>query len=178
VGVYPPPALAAEMVAVAEELASRRAFDGRLTSADQVHLTLQFIGDTPSTRVDDVVESVERSAAGLRSFAIVPCRMVTLPRKRAARLLAIETDTHPTLRELKVRLARRLAHPSRQKPADHFLPHLTLMRLRAPVEIEPLDVPVELSEFDIEAVRLMRSTLHPTGAEHHEIACFHLERGS
>ncbi|MDY7109181.1 MAG: RNA 2',3'-cyclic phosphodiesterase [Planctomycetota bacterium] len=172
VGVYPPTGTARAMLAALEDLdlpAHRR------TPIEQLHMTLQFIGDTPVKELDATIESVDRSRAGLAAFELAPLRLMTLPQRGRSRLVAAETDAPSTLLELQRRLATRLAQNVRSRPGDRFLPHLTLCRFRAPTRIEPLDEPLALDAFPVRELKLMRSTLHPDGAKHHEVAAFSLE---
>jgi 2'-5' RNA ligase len=172
VGVYPPPEVAGRMLAALGDL---RLPPHRLTPVGQLHMTLQFIGDTPVKDLDATVESVDRSRAGLPPFELKPLRLMALPKRGPARLVAAETDAPPTLLELQRRLATRLARNVRARPGDRFLPHLTLCRFRAPTRVGPLDEPLALPAYPVTELKLMRSTLHPDGARHHEVAVFSLE---
>jgi len=140
--------------------------DLRETPHHQVHLTAQFIGDTRASDLDDVIESVERSCAGLGAFDLAPRRLISLPHGPIARLIACETDAPPALLELHRRLAHRLAHNARERSGDRFLPHFTLARFRRPARINPIESDVAIPPFRVACVRLMRSVLRPSGAEH------------
>lgn len=171
VGVYPPQEIAERLLASLHELDLPQ---HRATHLSQVHLTLQFIGDTPSSKLEAAVESVEKATGGLGPFSLKPLRLMTLPnRDRApARLVAAETEAHATLLELQSRLATRLAGNVRRKPGDRFLPHITLCRFRSPSRIPAVDHGLELPAFAVEEIRLMRSELKPSGAVHRQvIAC-------
>ncbi len=146
----------------------------RAVPAAQVHLTLQFIGDTEPRRLQEVAESVERSCAGLEAFALTPLRLIALPQKGPARLVAVETDAPATLMELQRRLAHRLARSVRDRAGDRFLPHMTLARLTTPGAVGSLPERLEIPPFPIRRVSLMRSVLLPDGAEHREAAAFPL----
>ncbi|MCP3904013.1 MAG: RNA 2',3'-cyclic phosphodiesterase [Planctomycetes bacterium] len=170
VAVYPPATVAPRLLArLPEDLPPHRT-----TTPEQVHLTMQFIGDMPPKKVDEIIESVERSVSGLRAVSLVPLRLITLPRRGPKRLVAVETDAPGSLMELKRRLVTRLAHDPRRDSADRFLPHLTVCRFRAPARMDALDDPLDEPAFPVEEVRLMRSVLLPTGAEHREVASFAL----
>jgi 2'-5' RNA ligase len=166
VAAYPPVATArAALAAIGRlDLAPHRP-----TPLEQIHLTLCFIGDIPARDLDAVRESVERSAAGLPAFTLTPRRLITLPHRGRPRLVALETDTQPTLLELVRRLAKRLARRVREEPTDRFLPHLTLCRFTHSADPRPLDEPVDLPAFTIERIALMRSVLLPAGAEHRTV---------
>lgn len=65
IAIYPPKEIARELL---EWLGAFDLPPHRLTPIDQVHLTLQFIGDVTPGRLKETIESVERSAAGLDAF--------------------------------------------------------------------------------------------------------------
>jgi 2'-5' RNA ligase len=168
VGIYPPSHITQRL------LESLHALDlpaHRLTRTDQVHLTVQFIGDTPAAQLDATIESVQRATAGLRAFDLQPEKLITLPNRRGApaRLVAVECASHSTLTELHDRLARRLAANVRRTPGDRFLPHLTLCRFRVPKRMDAVERTVDVDAFPVRAAHLMRSTLLPGGAVHEVI---------
>jgi 2'-5' RNA ligase len=141
----------------------------RFTPIEQVHMTLQFIGDTPSGQMDAVCESVERAAAGLPAFTLTLRELIALPEGGPKRLIAAETDAPPTLLEIHRRLVQRLARQVRSKAGDRFRPHMTLCRFASPVkEFDIADSAVRGS-FSVDHVVLMRSTLWHDGATHHEV---------
>lgn len=139
----------------------------KLVRDDQVHLTVQFIGDTAVRDMDDVIESVRRSASGIGRFSLAIERFMMLPEGGPARLIAAETSAPPPLLELHRRLAHRLARNPRERAGDHFLPHMTLARFASPAHTRPEPWPSADRVFEIHEVMLMRSTLHAGGAEHH-----------
>ncbi len=137
--------------------------DHRRVPRDQIHLTLQFIGQRDDRELRAIVTSMERSAAGLGRIDLTPIRLIGLP-ERGSRVAAIETDAPPELVELHRRLAHRLARSTRRNASDRFLPHITLARLKSPQTIDPVEV--ELPPFAIREIALVRSVLKPDGAEH------------
>ncbi len=178
VAIYPPPELAASL------LQSLRRFplpEIRKTPHDQVHLTLQFIGDVPSERVPDVIESVRRAAAGLHSFDLSIRGYAALPDQPFVRLMAATTDATPTLLELRRRLVVRLASTTRGSPNDRFRPHITLGHFPLPTSRMFLPVGLESEPvcggFRVERLCVMRSTLRPEGALHHLVAEVALNAG-
>ncbi|MBX3358205.1 MAG: RNA 2',3'-cyclic phosphodiesterase [Phycisphaeraceae bacterium] len=179
VAVYPPPEAARSLLAaLAAPTIAASLPAHRRTPPEQVHLTLAFLGSVSKRHVAGVTESVERSCSGLPPFSLAPRRLITLPQGQPHRLAAVETDAPPPLLELVTRLTSRLLRNPRPRPADRFLPHLTLCRFNHPVGERPvrssLDHPLVEPPFAIDRIRLMRSVLLPSGAEHREIAAFPL----
>lgn len=125
VAAYPPLEIAQEMQRVLSQLDIP---DHKKVPVDKIHLTVHFIGDTSKKEMDHTIESVERSRAGLRHFDLVPTQYISLPKRGHSRLIACETDAHPTLLEIHNRLVTRLAHKLRKNIKDRYLPHLTLCR--------------------------------------------------
>lgn len=176
VGIYPLPEVAARLLQLLDtcELPEHRA-----TRTEQLHMTAQFIGDTPSKLLDQTIESVERAAAGVRGFALQPTHLIRLPRRGNTRLIAVETDCPSSLRELHGRLVQRLAHRPREDKYDRFLPHITLCRFGAPrANIELPTETVDFPPFEVRSIQLMRSTLTSDGAQHHEVAAVDLAAAS
>ncbi|MCL4742156.1 MAG: RNA 2',3'-cyclic phosphodiesterase [Phycisphaerales bacterium] len=170
VAVYPP----AETVRALRRAVNRLTLGvGRDTPAEQVHLTLLFIGDRTPGELPAIAESVERSCAGFSAFPLTPRRLITLPERGPARLIAAETDAPAPLVEIQRRLAARLARNARD--ARRFRPHLTLVRFRPGDRPARVDEPVECEPFLVDRVALTRSVLTASGAEHRQVAAVRLE---
>lgn len=174
VALYPPPSIAADLLAL---LPALNLPPHRAVPAEQVHLTLLFIGDTDPRDLRAVTESVDRSAAGLEPFHLTPTRLFTIPDRPPTappRLLAAETDAPPALLELQRRLSTRLARAKRPGKPDKFLPHLTLCRFP---EATPrpaavnwcAPIPGEATMFHVEHATLVASELTPSGAHHRPV---------
>lgn len=167
VAAYPPPALAQRAVdaACALGLAGLKP-----SPPSQVHLTLHFVGEVPAREEAAVRESVERAAAGIGALKLLPRRLVTLPERGPARLVAMTTDAPAALLELHRRLVARLARRPSRDAGRAFVPHLTLARF--PGVGAPgirVDHPLEWEEFLVERVQLMASVLRAQGAEHRQL---------
>lgn len=136
----------------------------RLTPAGQVHMTLQFIGETPARELDSVAESVRRAASGVSCFDLVPLRLRTYPSKGPPRLIAVQTDAPGQLLEIQRRLVQRLAR--RPRADSGFEPHLTLLRFSGGALPAAIDEHVDLPPFTARAVVLVKSVLRADGARH------------
>lgn len=171
VAAYPPGPVAVELLGAARRVVET---DGRFTPAEQVHLTLAFIGDTRVRDLERVRESVARSASGVGALTLRPSRLLTLPEGGRGRLIAAETDAPAGLMEVQRRLAHRLARRPRKEAGDRFRPHMTLFRAARGVECPRVDEPLDVAPFEVGSVVLMRSVLRAGGAAHAEVARFPL----
>lgn len=169
-GIYPPSdGQGTQAEALLETLRGLTLPSHWIVPAEQLHLTVQFIGDVSSKDLDRTIESVTRSAAGLASFSLCPLRLISLPTRGLTRLIAIETDRPAQLLELQRRLVSRFARTVRPRPGDRFLPHLTLCRFSSAARLQRIERPLEMEPFEVHHLRIMRSTLTHQGAVHHEL---------
>lgn len=171
VALYPPAEAATAML---ELLQGVELPEHREVPAEQVHMTLQFIGDTDERQLGEVMESVERAAAGVRSLELTPRELMCLPERGDPRLVAVETDAPAGLMEIQRRLAAKLARNPRDK--QRFLPHMTLCRFRNGARVWRVERrALEMEPFAVREIRLMESVLKPGGAEHREVGRAGLE---
>jgi RNA 2',3'-cyclic 3'-phosphodiesterase len=134
----------------------------RITPADQVHMTLVFLGPTPPERVGTIAEQIAARCAAAAPLTLRPLRLRSLPPRGQPRVLAAETDLPTELSGIQAALARDL---SAEEPRP-FLPHLTLARYRREERAGPVDAPLACEPFAVIALRLVRSELLPEGPAH------------
>ena len=171
VAVYPPPDVARALL---DALSGLEVPPYRLVPQEQVHLTLHFVGDQPAAKLESTIESVKRAGTGLCGFDLKPDRLISLPTRGRARLIAAETDGPPPLLEVKRRLARSLSQAPRVDPGDRFLPHLTLCRFGSPASSPLVEEVITVAPFPVTEIVLMKSNLTPAGAQHHEVVAVEL----
>lgn len=146
----------------------------RETPPEQIHLTLLFIGERSGKELGAVEESVDRACAGINRFSLRPERLISLPERGRARLVAAEAAAPPELLEIHRRLVARLARSPHRDSADRFRPHFTLCRFAHGERAGAIDEPLEAPGFTVEEVVLVRSVLRPNGAEHIPVRRFGL----
>ncbi len=171
VAAYPTAEAAEAMLAALRRLELAR---HREVEPEQVHMTLQFIGERSVAELEGVAESVGRSCAGVGAFRLAPAALITLPERGRPRLVAAETDCPAQLAEIHRRLAHRLAREPRKDAADRFRPHMTLCRFLHGERPRPLAVALDTPPFLVSRVVLVRSVLKPQGAEHAEVRAYPL----
>ena len=147
----------------------------REVTPEQLHLTLQFIGQVEPRDLGRVEESVGGACRGVGAFALRPERLISLPARGAVRVIAVETDSPSGVMELHRRLAQRLARHARRDAAGRFLPHLTLARVRAGAAVSRVDAALDCPAFLVDRVVLVRSVLRAQGAEHRAVGEWRLE---
>jgi 2'-5' RNA ligase len=169
VAAYPPRSVVERWLAAARDALPA---DVRLNDAEQVHLTLVFLGEHDERELPDIRESIARSVSGFAPLAVRPVELVMLPERGDPRLIAATTTLPGPLAEIQRRLAQRLAFDRSRKPV--FLPHFTLARFPGK-SIERASRPLADEEFEMAEIRLMRSRLLPGGAVHETDKAFPLQ---
>lgn len=138
----------------------------RLAAEGQVHLTLHFIGSVEPRRMDRVIESIERSAAGLHAFDLRVDRRGTLPDEGPPRVLAAFTDAPPDMMEIQRRAFHRLASREQRARGNRFRSHITLARTSDPDAQSPSESAIEPVLFEVSEIHLIRSDLRASGPLH------------
>jgi RNA 2',3'-cyclic 3'-phosphodiesterase len=114
------------------------ALPGRAVPPENWHLTLRFLGDTPRALAERVATQLEGAALG-PAFTLRFGRLGGFPRPARARVLWLGVEQgEDRLRDLAARVAasvERAGIPPEPRP---FAPHLTLARLRDPLDLRPL----------------------------------------
>lgn len=142
----------------------------RPLSPEGLYLTLAFLGDRHKKELPGIHESIERACAGVRPFTLTVDRIMTLPRRQVARMVAAVTDEPSGLMELHRRLVSRLIKPvQREKRVTAFLPHITLARYEPGTMPESFEKVLEEDarvRIEVASIDLVVGLLGPNGSEH------------
>lgn len=140
------------------------------TKLGNFHLTLKFLGDVPVEAIDAVGEAVQNSAATQAPFSLVFGGIGAFPTLNRPRVIWIgvkhgaETVTH--LAKVMNRELKPLGFPI----DNRFHPHLTLGRLRMPMNLQPLKNmlrkydTIDGATVNVNEITVMQSRLQPNGA--------------
>ncbi len=149
----------------------------RWTPAEQLHITLRFIGEAGEAAADELRRALRHIDAG--SFTLSGSGLDVFPSRRRPRVLVARIGEAPPLAALQAeveRVAQAQGFAPEKKP---FNPHVTFARLK---RARPRDVRqflksnagVTIEPFEITAFHLYRSDLLPTGAEHTVLESYEL----
>lgn len=145
----------------------------RWVPAENLHLTLKFLGDVSSTSLQFVTQMLSREASQYPGFSMQVGGLGAFPSARRARVLWIGIRAPETLSALQRSLdsaAARLGYPPEDRP---FSPHLTIGRVKqtaTPTDLQRIQAALEaaaigpLGKADVSAVHLIKSDLKPTGS--------------
>lgn len=144
----------------------------RVPKGEKLHVTLSFldeINDSEKKAICTILSAVEA-----KSFEMAATHVGAFPDLGRARVAFIGFES-PELIELHHNLMRML--PEKFRETRKFVPHLTVSRFKAPMDIEGLYRESEGKDFGryrIDRVTLYKSELTPDGAIYTEICSVQL----
>ncbi len=145
----------------------------RWTAAENMHLTLKFLGDVSQPNVEFLIQMLRSQAELVSPFIIQLTGLGSFPGPKRPRVIYIGIQAPAALGALQREIesaSRRLGYEAEERP---FSPHLTLGRVRQNISasgqqnirhaIEGTQVDV-LGSARIDSVHLYKSELRPTGS--------------
>jgi 2'-5' RNA ligase len=149
------------------------------TKPGNFHLTLKFLGDVCPETIDVVSEAIQRVAGAHPPFSIEFGGIGAFPNLARPRVIWVGVkEGASTVSELAKTVNLELGHLG--FPADdRFHPHLTLARLRAATNLEPLKNilrkynTINDAAMSVNEITLMQSQLHPSGAVYTSLSLCH-----
>jgi 2'-5' RNA ligase len=136
-----------------------------------MHLTLKFLGDVQERELDGVFGAVRRAAEGVPPFRFETTGLGAFPSPRRPRVIWLGVEPRDELYDLaeavEVELSD-LGFPRERRP---FRPHITIGRIRDPrgsgdISGALADLGGLREVVEVREVRVMKSTLLPSGAVH------------
>lgn len=171
-----PDGLRRRLAKVREGVLAERWPPARWIPAENVHLTLLFLGDRPARRVPSLLERVAAAASDVPPLELRLQGLGAFPQRGRARVLWLGLEGPPDLARLQRRVEQSLSDElgtgSSESERQEFRPHLTVARCRRPwrrSEVEECSNGFrELTGLDWSAdrVTLYRSHLDPRGARY------------
>lgn len=149
--------------------------------ADNVHLTLKFLGHLPPKTLERVEVGLAEAVADQQRVILVFAGLGAFPSVDRPRVIwAGVQEGAERLVELQARVEAVLVERGIPKEDRTFHPHLTLGRVKDPRQAVPLRptlqarAEVPFGRLDVSAIHLMRSDLHPQGARYTILRTFPL----
>lgn len=145
--------------------------------ADNLHLTLKFLGDVPDNELNDVCAAVKAAAATLSAFEAMIRGVGAFPNVRRPRTIWLGVEKgRDQLIELFEAIEDHLHPLGFRRDGRRFRPHLTIGRVRsitaANEELAELIQKRAETEFGmiiVDEITVFSSLLTPQGAVHHPL---------
>lgn len=148
--------------------------DARWQDAEQLHLTLTFLGDVPERGVDDLVLALARVA--LPPFPLSLAGVGHFEHKGRPKALWAGAAPNDALLALQQRVAQACAMAGYPPEARRFVPHVTLARLRGTVPQVPAWLAAHAllatPAFTVRGFTLFASTLSSVGSHYTSVEQF------
>jgi RNA 2',3'-cyclic 3'-phosphodiesterase len=144
--------------------------------AENLHLTLKFLGEIEPARAEALSGAAARAAIGVRPFDLTIEGAGAFPARGLPRVLWLGVvDSSGELARLQSKLEEECAGAGFAREERPFHPHLTLARIRAPQGARGLarlheEAGFEAIEFPVTDLVVMRSELGPGGSRYTELA--------
>jgi 2'-5' RNA ligase len=148
----------------------------RWSRADNIHLTLKFLGNISRDSVHKLSDAASRAVKGLEPFKIRAEGIGAFPPHESPRVLWIGIeDCEGKLAELHARLEAECETAGFPKESRHFHPHLTLARLRKPQHARMLAAAHKAMEFEpaeisVSELLVIKSELSSAGSTYTTIS--------
>ncbi|HEY84882.1 MAG TPA: RNA 2',3'-cyclic phosphodiesterase [Chloroflexi bacterium] len=178
-----PPEARQSLARVQDKLKSVRAI--RWAKPQQIHLTLQFLGDTPIARVEAISDALQLEVSSLSSLGLTLNGVGVFPNPKRPRIiwagLGGEGDALKALHRAVISATQTVGFQAEKRP---FKPHLTIGRvqkwakssdyaaIRQVIQRNPI---AEIATFSVDHISLIRSQLKPTGPIYTQLARVDLE---
>jgi 2'-5' RNA ligase len=164
--------------AVAEAIDALRksGADVKWVPAENIHITLKFLGSTDESVIEEIKESLYRRASAYRPFFVGISGTGYFPAGRRPRVVWVGIEDGGHLANIQRDVEKemvRFGYPEEDRP---FSPHLTIGRVRSDKRmtemLKRLDAYREtgFGEMEIDGITLMKSELRPAGAVYSSLA--------
>lgn len=152
-------------------IVSLRTADPTLKVVDpkQIHITLKFLGETPESKVPDIVEAMREAAKGIEPFTVPLRGSGAFPSKNRIRVIWVGMNDTLPLGTMATRLDESLSLQGFERERRPFAPHLTVARTKVESsnpsvrQIIENNAQGEFGTIFVDRIRLKKSVLTQCG---------------
>ena len=146
-----------------------------------LHLTLKFLGNIGSNRIDETMECIKTSCNGIHRFDITVRDVGTFPNLKRPKVIwiGVEEDGN-MLKSLYERMEDKFEKIGIERENRGFSPHLTVGRVRTPRGLEGVLARMDKIEFEtrkmeVDRIVLMKSDIRHQGPIYSPLGSVELE---
>jgi len=144
--------------------------DVRWVKPHNAHATLQFLGDTPTDKIEEIKEAIGRVAASHHAFDVSIEGLGAFPNERRPRVVWIGVmQGADSLASLQKSVSEEMKRLGFQPEEREYSPHITLGRVKSPKNTDKLmrlldaERHFQAGKFHATEIHLIRSILSPEG---------------
>lgn len=166
----PVPVFVQENIGILESDLKQYRADVKWVPKENIHITLKFLGDVDETRVEELVETTQRTVSGLKPFTLSVKGTGLFPDRRRPRILWVGVDMEvDRLADLAARIDEAAIGLGFEKERRKFSAHITIGRVRSGNRIQDCVDGMEKRQFnggsfEVREVAVMKSDLLKSGA--------------
>jgi len=151
----------------------------RWARSDQFHLTLRFLGDVPTNKIESLKQTVGTVCQAAPSLSLHAAGIGFFPNPRSPRVVWVGIDDGPgRLTDLQRRIEASVQPFSSEPGEKNFTGHITLGRLKnaRPADTRDLAARAQalasriFGDWTAEDVEIIRSELSPSGSRYTSLA--------
>lgn len=158
--------------------------DVRWVHPENIHVTLKFLGNIETGKIDSIKQGLSRAAKGFSPFSLKVKGVGAIPNPRYPRVVYVGlTEENQNLKTLAAAVESELEFLGFAPEKREFLPHLTIGRVKSFRAKTMLMMKMrefhsrEIGSILVEDFYLMKSELNPGGAIYLDIARIPLTEG-
>ncbi len=141
------------------------------TAYQNLHLTIQFLGDVDEKRIGDLKQIINRVKTPVRNEFLKFTGIDSFPGKTNPKIIYIGMDNSNYLRLIHRQISHDLLRNGFSPDRKPFKPHLTLGRVRENGEVSPSDLAyladlfrqLDITDSLLDRIILFESVLRPAG---------------
>ncbi len=144
--------------------------DVRWVKPGNAHITLQFLGETPVDKLNDIETALRQVAASHAPFEVSIDGLGVFPNERRPRVVWIGVSHGAdSLAALQSSVSREMRGLGFKAETREYSPHITLGRVKGPTNVAPLvrvldaNRTFQAGTFPAADIHLIRSILSPQG---------------
>ena len=150
--------------------------DVKWVSPENIHITLQFLGETEEARIPLIKETLDKILLTYSPFYIKIAGVGCFPDSRRPRVIWVGAEEAQPVINLHGDIARGMADLGYREEERNFTPHLTIGRVKSNRNVRGLTGKiveireVRFSGFEVRNITLMKSELRPSGPIYSSLA--------
>jgi len=145
----------------------------RWTSFDNMHITLEFLGNLDRKGLEAVLQAAEKVVSEIEPFIVYVDRIVLGPNITHPRMFWATIRVERNITKLKRLIGQNLESLGFELEKREFRPHITLARAKGnQLKGKQTNIILNDIEFEVRSMEIMQSQLHPGGARYKVVESF------